>query len=162
MRRNLLSRSAFLALALLAAGCATADPAGVRAANAEGWPDCPVPEILAATDAYMETFNARNIEAWEATYHFPHVRIASGTVSVLDAPGTRSNDLFDRLAATGWDHSGWDKREVIHCEGDKAHLDTTFVRYRADGTELARFNSLYVMERKDGRWGVTARSSFAP
>lgn len=162
MRRNLLSRGVLPLLALAAAGCAAADPDGAPAATADGLPDCPVAEILAATDAYMETFNARDIDAWEATYHFPHVRIASGAVSVLDAPGTRSNELFERLAATGWDHSGWAKREVIHCEDDKAHLDTTFVRYGVDGAELARFNSLYVMEQKDGRWGVTARSSFAP
>jgi hypothetical protein len=36
------------------------------------------------------------------------------------------------------------------------------VRYRKDGSELSRFDSLYIVEFKNGRWGLTARSSFAP
>lgn len=113
------------------------------------------------TDRFMETFNARDMEGWEATYNFPHVRIASGTVTILPSAGTR-NDTFERLAATGWDHSAWISREVVQCGPDKAHLATVFARYRADGSELSRFDSLYIVERKDGHWGITGRSSFAP
>ena len=39
---------------------------------------------------------------------------------------------------------------------------TTFVRYRADNSEMSRFDSLYIVELKNGRWALTARSSFAP
>jgi len=35
-------------------------------------------------------------------------------------------------------------------------------RYRADGSELGAFDSIYVVTREDGHWGVKARSSFAP
>lgn len=113
------------------------------------------------TDRFIETFNARDMEGWEATYHFPHVRIASGDVNVLPEAGLRS-DTFDRLMATGWDHSAWLAREVVQCGPDKAHLATVFARYRADGSELSRFDSLYIVELKNGRWGITGRSSFAP
>lgn len=113
------------------------------------------------TDRFMETFNARDMAGWEATYHFPHVRIASGTVTILPSAGTRS-DTFERLAATGWDHSAWISREVVQCGPDKAHLATVFARYRADGSELSRFDSLYIVELKNGHWGITGRSSFAP
>ena len=30
------------------------------------------------------------------------------------------------------------------------------------GAEMASYDSFYVVERIDGRWGVRARSSFAP
>ena len=53
-------------------------------------------------------------------------------------------------------------RKVVQCDATKAHMLTTFVRYRADGSEMSRFNSLYIVENKDGRWALTARSSFAP
>ena len=56
----------------------------------------------------------------------------------------------------------WEKREVIHSGPDKVHIDTRFIRYRADGSVLASFDSLYVVTKQDGRWGVVARSSFAP
>jgi hypothetical protein len=82
---------------------------------------------------------------------------------VVEKAGTRP-DLFERFAAAtpGWDHSAWEKREVIHSGPSKVHIDTRFVRYRADGSVLARFDSLYIMTQEDGRWGVKARSSFAP
>ena len=33
---------------------------------------------------------------------------------------------------------------------------------RADGSEIAACDSLYVMTLQDGRWGIKGRSSFAP
>ena len=51
---------------------------------------------------------------------------------------------------------------MIHAGADKVHIDTRFVRYRADGSELGAFDSIYVVTREDGHWGVKARSSFAP
>ena len=118
---------------------------------------------MAVLDAFMVAFNARDIRAFEAQHHFPHYRIASGTVSVIEKPGTRP-DLFKRFAAAtpGWDHSAWEKREVIHSGPSKVHIDTRFVRYRENGSVLARFDSLYIVTKQDGRWGVKARSSFAP
>jgi uncharacterized membrane protein len=113
------------------------------------------------TDAFMTTFNSKDAEAWGAVFNFPSVRIASGKVTILNSAADLENS-FTRLAAAGWDHSAWASRRVVQCDATKAHMLTTFVRYRADGSEMSRFNSLYVVENKDGRWGLTARSSFAP
>ena len=38
----------------------------------------------------------------------------------------------------------------------------TFARYHPDGSEYARYDGLYIIENRDGFWGITARSSFAP
>lgn len=119
------------------------------------------PEALGVMDAFMGTFNARDMAAWEATFQFPHVRMASGGVQLL-APGDQPDDLFQRLVATGWHHSAWIDRTVVQCGRGKIHFATTFARYRKDGSELARYQSLYVMEEVEGRWGVRARSSYAP
>lgn len=118
---------------------------------------------MAVLDAFMRAFNARDVEAFEATLHFPHYRIASGEVSVLQAAGTRP-DLFERFASAtqGWDRSAWEARTVIHSGPSKVHFDTRFIRYRADGSILSEFDSIYIVTRQDGRWGIKARSSFAP
>jgi hypothetical protein len=118
---------------------------------------------MAVLDAFMAAVNARDIQAYEAQLHFPHYRIASGAVSVVEKAGTRP-DLFDRFAAAtpGWDHSDWEKRAIVHSGPSKVHIDTRFVRYRSNGSVLARFDSLYIVTRRDGRWAVQARSSFAP
>jgi hypothetical protein len=113
------------------------------------------------TDRFMETFNARDMAAHEATYHFPHVRIASSRVTIIPQAGTE-RDTFERLVASGWDRSAWADRRIVQCSPTKAHMLTTFIRYRADGSELSRFDSLYIVEFKDGRWAITGRSSFAP
>ena len=44
----------------------------------------------------------------------------------------------------------------------KVHFEVVFSRYHADGTKYATFQSLWIVTLKDNRWGVQARSSFAP
>jgi hypothetical protein len=109
----------------------------------------------------METFNARDQAAHEETYHFPHVRIASGNVTIIPQPGTE-RDTFPRLIASGWHHSAWADRRIVQCSQVKAHMLTNFIRYREDGSVLSQFDSLYIVEFKSGKWGITGRSSFAP
>lgn len=113
------------------------------------------------TDDFMRTFNSKDAAAWGATFHFPSVRIASGSVRIINSPADLEQS-FGNLAAAGWDHSGWEKRQVVQCGDTKAHMLTTFVRYRADGSVLSKFDSLYIVEFKNSRWALTARSSFAP
>ena len=121
-------------------------------------------EIAAAQerlDAFMKAFNARDLAAFEATFNFPHVRFASGQVTVMNT-GYHKPEMFRRGALAEWDHSAWERREVIHAGPDKVHIDTRFTRYRKDGTVIAGFDSIYIVTRQDGRWGIQGRSSFAP
>jgi hypothetical protein len=121
-------------------------------------------EIAAAQaclDAFMKAFNARDIPAFEATLNFPHVRFASGAVTIINA-GYHKPAMFERGALAEWDHSAWQRREVIHAGADKVHIDTRFARYRKDGSLIAAFDSIYIMTKLKGRWGVQGRSSYAP
>jgi hypothetical protein len=115
----------------------------------------------AVLDAFMAAFNARDLAAWEQTFNFPSVRLASGTLSIIE-PGYHQPGMFDQGALSDWDHSAWERRAVIHAGADKVHFDTRFTRYRADGSVIGGFDSIYVVTREDGHWGVKARSSFAP
>jgi hypothetical protein len=71
-------------------------------------------------------------------------------------------ERFTTGALAEWDHSAWDRREVNHAGRDKVHIDTRFTRYRKDGSVIGGFDSIYVITRQDGHWGVKIRSSFAP
>ena len=66
------------------------------------------------------------------------------------------------MADSGWHHSKWDHRRIIHATADKVHVDTKFTRYRADGSRIGSYESLYVLTKENGHWGVKLRSSFAP
>jgi hypothetical protein len=112
-------------------------------------------------DAFMAAFNARDIPAFEATFNFPSARLASQGLVIIEAGDMRA-ERFTTGALAEWDHSAWDRREVIHAGADKVHIDTRFTRYRKDGSVIGGFDSIYVITRQDGHWGVKIRSSFAP
>ena len=123
-----------------------------------------IAEITAAIsclDAFMIAFNARDVEAFEATFNFPSVRLASNTMVIIEE-GYHQPGMFERGALAEWDHSAWERRDVIHAGPDKVHFDTRFTRYRADGSIIGGFDSIYVVTCEDGHWGVKARSSYAP
>ncbi len=120
--------------------------------------------VAAATrvlDDFMTAFNARDIEAWQKTFNFPSVRLASNTLTIIDADFHQPG-MFERGSLAEWDHSAWERREVVHAGPDKVHFDTRFTRYRKDGSVIGGFDSFYVVTCEDGHWGVKARSSFAP
>ena len=116
---------------------------------------------MTCLDAFMSAFNARDVTAFEATFNFPSIRIASGKVALIE-PGYHKPEMFDRGPLAEWDHSAWERRRVIHAGPDKVHVDTRFSRYRKDGSLIGGFDSVYVVTLVDGHWGVQARSSFAP
>lgn len=118
-------------------------------------------EVMKTLDEYMAAWNAKDIARWEKTFQFPHFRLASGNMRVLEKPGAQPADLFQRMTASGWHHSKWDRRKIIHATKEKIHVDTRFTRYGADGSVIGSYESLYILTFEGGRWGVKMRSSFA-
>jgi hypothetical protein len=123
--------------------------------------DASVAAAMHCLDDFMTAFNARDLKAFEATFNFPSVRLASNTLVVIE-PGYHKVEMFARGALKDWHHSAWERRRVIHAGADKVHIDTRFTRYRADGSVIGGFDSIYVVTCENGHWGVKARSSFAP
>ena len=121
-------------------------------------------EVMAVLDAFFDAFNHQDAKAEERTYHFPHYRLASGQMAVYDAPGAATeswmNNTYRPLRGTGWDHTAWTRRRIIHMSDSKVHVDTEVTRYRKDGSALGRFESLYIVTKEEGRWGIKMRSSF--
>lgn len=157
IKRDPLAALAVLAATLTSACASMSYDAGDRQfASCEAY--APAYKV---TDDFMSSFNTKDPEKFGAVFHFPSVRIASNNVRIINGPQDLESG-FATLGAQGWDHSAWAKRKVVQCGPTKAHMLTTFVRYRADNSEMSRFDSLYIVEFKNGRWGLTARSSFAP
>ena len=86
---------------------------------------------------------------------------ASGKLVTLNK-GDMTKERFSQGALAEWDHSAWERREIIHAGADKVHVDTRFTRYRKDGSVIGGFDSVYVITKENGHWGVKIRSSFAP
>jgi hypothetical protein len=111
-------------------------------------------------DDQMAAYNASDERAWLAALHFPHVRIAGDAVRLFPTAESYLPELAFRQH--GWDYSRWTDRRIVQSEGGKVHVVATFTRYRADHTPVDSFEALYVIVMRKGRWGIVARSSFAP
>ena len=116
----------------------------------------------AVLDRFIETFNARAPKAWAETLNFPHVRLAGGEVQVWATPDdyAKSNDVA-QFAKTGWRYTKWDWRHLAQQGDDKLHFTLQFTRYGDNDRKIASFESLYILTRQNGHWGVQARSSYA-
>ncbi len=119
--------------------------------------------IMSVLDDFMASFSARDSRAHTATYHFPHFRLAQGQMSKWE---TREDaiqshvTLFENLPNTGWHRSIWVERKILSMSDSKVHVATRFRRLREDGSEIVTTESLYVLIKKDGRWGIKLRSSY--
>ena len=121
----------------------------------------PLKEAMAVLDAYMDGLNRGDEAATNAACNFPHVRLAGGKVVVWNNHGDYKLADFIARAGEGWARSQWDERTPIHVGPDKVHLKVKFSRFRADGSSLGVFETIYIVTRQDGHWGIQARSSFA-
>jgi hypothetical protein len=122
------------------------------------------PEAIAAAlrvlDRHLAALNCGDAAALAQTLHFPHYRLAGGRMQIWERPDSYLEDFHAR-AGNGWHHSAWDFRNPISSGSDKVHLDVQFCRYRADGSVLGRYRSIWVVSFLDQRWAGQLRSSFA-
>ena len=122
----------------------------------------PEQEALKAINYYQNSWNTRNLEGMEDAFHWPHVRISSGRIHYMEKPLWQP-DFFEKfIAATGWHYSLWDYRRAIQSTDNKVHFACQFSRYREDDSLIGVYPTLWIVANIDGKWGVQARSSFAP
>jgi hypothetical protein len=119
-----------------------------------------VAAALAVLDAHIAALNAGDEAALARTLHFPQYRLSASGMQIWERPDDYLADFHAR-AGDGWARSGWDSRDVVAASPDKVHLAVQFTRYRADGSSIGHFRSLWVVTRIAGRWAAELRSSFA-
>jgi hypothetical protein len=95
------------------------------------------------------------------TYLFPHVRIASGTVTVIPNADSMPVSYWKARMPAGWDHSEWVSRKIVQASPKKVHVAVVFRRFKKDNTVIADEASLYILEKQNGKWGIRGRSSYA-
>jgi hypothetical protein len=120
----------------------------------------PYSEAVAVMHAHVSALNAHDEAALAATLHFPHYRLSQGRMKVWQTPDDYFAD-FRARAGEDWHHTKWDSLDLLAAVPDKVHLDVRFTRYRADGSAIGHFRSLWVIARLNGKWAAQLRSSFA-
>ena len=118
---------------------------------------------MRALDEFMAAWNARDARQLVAACNFPHVRIAGNRLTIWQTSVEFEKEQLSSVPLErNWHHSAWDWRKVVQSSDDKVHVALSFTRYDAKGIKIATYQSLYVVTKQDGHWGVQARSSFAP
>jgi hypothetical protein len=151
-----------LAVATLLSGPALAQQhAGAAAESADA-----IAAAMKCLDDFMTAWNAHDFKALAATFNYPHVRL-NGANGLETISRDHLEETFEKIQKTApslkdWHHSAWEKREVVAAAPNKVHIQTRFVRYRADDSVLSSFDSLYIVTKEDSHWGIRIRSSFAP
>lgn len=112
-------------------------------------------------DKHIEALNSRDEEMLAQTLHFPHCRLSKGELKVWNKPENYFSD-FRKRAGREWSHSAFENAQLVGMSTDKVHINVDVVRYRSDGTEIIRFQSLWVIACIEGHWAAQMRSSFAP
>lgn len=122
-----------------------------------------IAEARAVMDGFMTAFNAEDAEALrDRWFHFPHVRFHGNQVSVMETREDLKILVWDRQGqSTDWARTSWDYVEPIDSGPDKVHFRVQFTRYRADGSAIGSYKSLYIVTRVSGRWAIQARSTWA-
>jgi hypothetical protein len=70
---------------------------------------------------------------------------------------------FDAFASRyDWARSEWDAIEAVQVSANGVNVALRATRRDREGKPLSTFDTLYLVTRENGRWGVRARSSFAP
>ncbi|WP_194474267.1 hypothetical protein [Bradyrhizobium sp. CCBAU 51753] len=112
---------------------------------------------------WMAALNRYDAAAMDGLMHFPHVRLAGGAVTIYQQAGSNPMDLFERLRKQdGWHHSAWDEIRLVQSSPVKAHYALRYTRFRADGSVIGVYDSLYVLSLLNGEWKIQSRSSFGP
>ena len=117
-------------------------------------------EALAVVDRYLVAINDRDTKAIRDAFNFPHVRVrGDGEVVRYE---TRTDYHFDNFFAltgpNGWNHTEWDATKVAFATEHKAHVAVDFTRYRADGSKIEQYFSLYVVTCQGRHWGIQVGS----
>jgi hypothetical protein len=114
--------------------------------------------------SFMNSFNDQDNSGCSDACNFPHARVGKGgKLIVTEKPPIPNENFFEWfINEYGWNHSCWDYRRVIQSDPNKVHLQIQFSRYRADGSKIGVFPSLWIITNQEGHWGIKMRSSFAP
>jgi hypothetical protein len=112
-----------------------------------------------AMDGFMAAFNAEDGQTMKTRWlHFPHVRFHSGRVTVMETADDFMASVWERTGeAEGWARTAFDYVEVIDAGPTKVYFRVQFTRFRADGSPIGSYKSLYIVTLQNGRWGVQGR-----
>ena len=110
-----------------------------------------------------EGFNKRDRKISVDLMHFPHVRLWNNQFSIFNSEEEflKGFDLqTQKLDQEGWTHTVTKDIQAVQSDKSKVHLLLLQSRRNKDDIEIENFQTLWIMTKIDGKWGIRFRSSF--
>jgi hypothetical protein len=114
---------------------------------------------LDAVDNFIEGFNSRDPDRWVESLNFPHIRTTPGADNhiIEDAETYVAAVDYQPIINSGWDHSAWDYKHIIHVSEHKIHVAGQWSRFNRENELIMSTPVVYVVTCMDGKWGIQAR-----
>ena len=110
-----------------------------------------------------EGFNKRDRKISVDLMHFPHVRLWNNQFSIFNSEEEflKGFDLqTQKLEQEGWTHTVTKDIQAVQSDESKVHLLLLQSTRNKDDIEIENFQTLWIMTKIDGKWGIKFRSSF--
>ncbi len=109
-----------------------------------------------------EGFNKRDKTICVKYLHFPHIRLWDNKFSVFSKQEFLKgfDDQTEKLIKEGWHHTVTLGIKSIQSNKNKVHLLLTQSRRDKNNKEYHRFETLWIVTKIEGKWGIQFRSSF--
>jgi hypothetical protein len=135
--------------ARFAAGVAGVDVAA-RSANSAA--------ALKAVTAFFDAWNAHDQDRLATTLHYPHVRVADGTVEIWRSAAEYLAGPEPGRQRT-WFKTHVNESVVAQVTATGANVTVRFSRLGRDGTVLSTDSGVFLAVLRDGIWKIQARST---
>ncbi|MFL2664542.1 MAG: hypothetical protein ACJ0BB_06105 [Dehalococcoidia bacterium] len=110
-----------------------------------------------------EGFNKRDRKISVDLMHFPHVRLWNNQFSIFNSEEEflkGFDQQTQKLEQEGWTHTVTKDIKSVQSDESKVHLLLLQSRRNKDDIEIENFQTLWIMTKIDGKWGIRFRSSF--
>mgnify|MGYP001381815773 CR=1 FL=1 len=110
-----------------------------------------------------EGFNKRDRKISVDLMHFPHVRLWNNQFSIFNSEEEflkGFDQQTQKLEQEGWTHTVTKDIKSVQSDESKVHLLLLQSRRNKDDIEIENFQTLWIMTKIDGKWGIKFRSSF--
>ncbi|MBK1880736.1 hypothetical protein JIN87_27890 [Pelagicoccus mobilis] len=115
-------------------------------------------DAIDVLNKFTESFNNEDTEGMDSTLHFPHVFPGPNTV-IWNEPGQLKKEFFDKLKSQGWAFSRYTKQEPIYESNTKIHFRVEYERCRSDESVINLQRAIWILTKKDEKWGIQIRSN---
>lgn len=114
-----------------------------------------------AVERYFEELNTLDPQALAATLHFPHVRLGASGLEFWRDEGEFLSGTEPGRQRT-WRLTTVEAIEPIQVGATGANFAIRFARVNSSGEALSTYDAVFLVTRRDSKWAVQARSTFAP